>query len=383
MKQEIIKYLVSIEEDLYKLSKYLYDYPEESFCEYKASEYLINILRNNKFNIEENFLDIPTAFRAQFGEGHPKIAYICEYDCSCKQGHILGSNLVSSMSIGAALGLSKVIEKNGGSVVVIGCPGEFSGGSKVTMMKQGAFDDLDIILMAQPSVITANCCNSPAILPLKIKYSCSEPVDCNELFKCSAFDACLYTLNSINTIINRYSKDCHIDRVSINGDCDPRIETNCAEVSFSIKSPSLNEGEYIRKKLCLLTTSLNELISINAEVTLSGVPYDSFKCNKTLSRVFSHNLKEVGIINIEEDVSLPYGLSLGNVSKIVPCLRFLIKITDDDTIKYASQDFGAATISSFAREKILDAVKVLAFTGLDFIQKSELLSDARLELNKK
>src|SRR3712207_1922897 len=111
MKQEIIKHIISMENDLFNISKYLYENPEESFCEHKAHDYLINILKQNNFEIKEKFLDIPTAFMAKFGDGHPKICYICEYDCGCKKGHIVGSNLVSSMSIGAAIGLSKVIPK--------------------------------------------------------------------------------------------------------------------------------------------------------------------------------------------------------------------------------------------------------------------------------
>lgn len=382
MKQEMIKYLVSIEDEIYKISKYLYDYPEESFCEYKAFNYLTKVLKDNKFNIEENLLDIPNAFRAQFGEGHPKIAYICEYDCSCKQGHILGTNLVSSMSIGAALTLSKEIEKVGGSVVVIGCPGEFLGGSKVTMAKQGIFEDFDAVLMAQPNVITANCCSSPAILPLKIKYSCNKAFEHTKINTYSTFDACLLTLNSMYPIIKGYSKDCSIDKIYINGDLNPLIAPHNVETSFSIKSPTLKIGEEIRQKLCILTSNLNTLMNIDAEVSLSGVPYENFTCNKTLCRIFSHNLKESGIIDIGEDIHLPYGLSLGNVSKIAPCLKFLIKITEDDTIKYGSSDFGVATISTFARQRVLDAIKVLAFTGLDLIQKPDLLSEARLEFNK-
>ncbi|MGY0373910.1 M20 family peptidase [Clostridium sp. JNZ J1-5] len=382
MKQEIINYLVSIEEDIYKISKYLYENPEESFCEHKAYNYLISILKSNNFNIQENFLDIPTAFMAQFGEGHPKICYICEYDCSCKQGHILGTNLVSSMAIGAALGLSKVIPKISGSVVVIGCPGEFLSGSKVTMTKQGVFEDMDAVLMAQPSIINANCCTSPAVLPIKITYACNDTSCFKVANGFSAFDASLFTLNSINTILKGYPKDCSIDKISINGDLVPHILTKNIQTYFSIKAPSLDIAEEIRNKITNFTNILDELMGVSSEVTLSQVPYENFKANSTLCRIFSHNLKEVGIIDIADEVNLPYGLSLGNVSHMVPTLRYLVKITDDKSIEYACQAFGKVTISPFARNKVLDTVKALANTGLDLIQQQNLLSEAKSELHK-
>ena len=149
MRQEIITYLSTIEEDIKNISNYLYQYPEQSFCEHKAYDYIINILKNKEFEVTENILDIPTSFIAKYGEGHPKICYICQYDCPCTKGHILGTNLVSSMSIGAALCLSKVIPKTGGSVTVLGCPGEVSSGSLIAMQKQGLLSDFVGINLSQ------------------------------------------------------------------------------------------------------------------------------------------------------------------------------------------------------------------------------------------
>lgn len=382
MKEEIIKHLTLIEEDICNIAKYLYDYPEDSFCEHKAYEYLTNILKNNDFKIEENYLDMPTAFMAQYGEGHPKICYICEYDCICRDGHILGTNLVPAMSIGAALGLSKIIPKTHGSVVVIGCPGEFLSGSKVVMAKQGVFNDIDAVLMVQPNVINANCYTSPAVLPVKITYRCNKASGCTENNAYSAFDACLFTLNSINTIVKGYSKECSIDRISINGDLAPNVLTNNIESSFTIKAPNLTLAEEIKSKLEKLAYGLKDLMNIDSQVSLAGAPYENLISNKTLCRLFSHNLKEQGIIELDDEVNVPHGLSLGNVSHIVPTLRFLIKITEDDSIKFASQEFAKATLSSFAKEKMMSAIKALAFTGLDLMSQEALISEAKLELSQ-
>lgn len=382
MKQEIITHLTSIQEEIYNLSKYLYEYPEESFCEHKSYTYLTDVLKKHDFIVQENFLDMPTAFLAQFGEGHPKICYICEYDCSCKDGHILGTNLVSSMSIGAALGLSKIIPKIGGSIIVLGCPGEFLGGSKVTMAKQGVFQDIDIILMAQPSLINANCCSSPAILPVKINHSCNGASCFVKTNGFSALDASLFLLNSINTILKGHSKGCSIDKISINGDSIPHILPENIQTSFLIKAPSLKEAEEIRDKINRIAFSLEELMGIPSKVILSGVPYENFICNKTLYRIFSHNLKEAGIIHInQEEASIPYGLSLGNASHLVPSLRFLINISEDKSLKYACSDFAEVTLSTFAQGRVMDTIKALAITGLDLIKQPDLISEAKLELH--
>ncbi|ABK61157.1 amidohydrolase [Clostridium novyi] len=382
MKQEIIKHIISMENDLFNISKYLYENPEESFCEHKAHDYLINILKQNNFEIKEKFLDIPTAFMAKFGDGHPKICYICEYDCGCKKGHIVGSNLVSSMSIGAAIGLSKVIPKTKGSVIVLGCPGEFLGGSKVIMSKQGAFDDIDVVLSAHPSIINANCCSSPATLPITIKYDCSCNCQCQKNKFFTPFDACLFTLNSINTIVKGYAKDCSIDKIKIDGHSARIVPPNNIITTFYIKAPSMAIAEEIKEKISIIIKHVEELLNIKTSITMPEVPCENFKGNCNLSRIFSHNLKESGIIDLDEDIEVPYGLSLGNVSSIVPTLKYLVKITDDDSVSFPSEDFAKATLSEFARHKVIDVSKALALTGYDLINNENLLKEVKEETLK-
>ncbi len=75
MKQKIVSYLKSIESDLFNISKFIYDNPETSFNEHKSCKYLIDVLKKNNFEVEENYYNIPTAFCAKFGTGHPKICF--------------------------------------------------------------------------------------------------------------------------------------------------------------------------------------------------------------------------------------------------------------------------------------------------------------------
>lgn len=377
MKEEIVKHVLSMKKELYNISKYLYENPEESFHEHKAIDYLTDILKNNNFEITKGFLDIPTAFIAKFGNGHPKICYICEYDCPSKDGHIVGSNLVSSMSIGAAIGLSKVISKTHGTVIVLGCPGEFLGGSKVVMAKQGVFDDIDVVLTAHPSILNANCNSSPAVLPINITYNYIDECNANTSF--TPFDACLFTLNSINAVAKGYSKNCSIDKISINGNLSRSIEPNTVITNFYIKAPNIAIAEEIKNKICSMADHLYDLMDIKATVSLLEVPYENFTSNTNLSRIFSHNLKEAGIIDLQEDISLPYGISLGDVCSLVPSLRYLVKISENSSIQFASKEFAAETLSAFAQKQVLDMSSALALTGFDLIDNENLLKEIKEE----
>lgn len=379
MKQEIISYLSTIQGDIYNLSKYLYENPEASFKEQKACKYITDMLSENNFQVTLNYMDIPTAFCAQAGHGHPKICYVCEYDAVEGEGHITGHNLISSMSIAAALGLSQVIPKIGGSVIVLGCPGEFLDGSKVTMIKQGAFNDIDAVLMAHPDVITAESGTSMALLPLCIKFKSPGGLAYRNIGKYSALDACVMTYNCMSFLSKGLNDGCTVNAVITNGGNDPHLIPDETELKAFIRSSNMQEVEKVEKKLRQLIAAVSDLMGVEHNICLCGLPYEELITNRTLSRIFSHNLKEAGIIDVGDPRDKSYGLSLGNVSHKVPCIHPYVSITENDDILYSSKDFAHATISSHAHDKVMKGAQSLALTGLDLIESETLLSEVKSE----
>ena len=119
MKQEIISYLHGHYDELFELNKYLYTNPEPSYKEFKCYDYITNFLSNHNFNIQKKFLDLETSFYASKGNGYPKICFLCEYDAVPEDGHITGHNLVATTSIAASLALGSVIDKVGGTSILI------------------------------------------------------------------------------------------------------------------------------------------------------------------------------------------------------------------------------------------------------------------------
>ena len=57
----------------------LWDYPELGYLEVKSSNLLQEELKNEGFKIENNLADIPTAFRAVYGESGPTIGIPVSY----------------------------------------------------------------------------------------------------------------------------------------------------------------------------------------------------------------------------------------------------------------------------------------------------------------
>ena len=124
---------------------------------------------------------MPTAFAATYGEGHPHLGILAEYDglsgmsqeanIADKQSienkdknHSCGHNLFAGGSLAAALAVKSFIEKRKeGSIVLFGCPGEEGGAGKAFMAKEGLWYDLDCALTWHPgdaNEVAVGTCNS-------------------------------------------------------------------------------------------------------------------------------------------------------------------------------------------------------------------------------
>ncbi|HDK7139150.1 M20 family peptidase [Clostridium botulinum] len=384
MKQKIVSYLKSIESDLFNISKYLYDNPETSFNEYKSCKYLIDILKKNNFNVQENYYNIPTSFYAEFGKGYPKICFFCEYDAPSEIGHVSGHNLVSSISLGAALSLSKVIDNFSGTIIVMGTPGESLSGSKVTLAKQGAFKDIDVGLMVHPDEVTCQSGSSMAILPLKIKFRGKETLSYENTNVFSSLNGLLYTFNSINLLKQSINKNFHVDKLVINSGKDPYISSNTTEAKFYIRSKSISTAIYVEKRIRKIVDNVNSLLNLDSEICFFELPYRELITNKRLSRLFCHNLKEAGIIDICNEKNTVSGLSLGTVSHYIPCIHPYISILDkNSSVNYFTKEFADETLTKHAQQNALKASQALSLTALDLIQNDMLLKEVKKEFFNK
>lgn len=382
MKQEMVSYLSTIKDDIYNVAKYLYDNPEASFEEHKACSYMVNLLKQNKFKVKEEYLGISTAFYAEYGSGHPKICLICEYDAAGSNGHITGHNLISAMSIGAALALARIQPKVGGTIVVLGCPGEFKSGAKITMAKQGTFEDIDAVLMAHPDVITAESGTSKAVMPLKIEYKSTSGFAYRRKSGYTALDACLFTFNAFTFLRKGLEEDTDIDGVIIQGGSTPYLIPNETESKFYIRASKMLRISKIEQDIRDFVSLTSKIMNVESNVSLYELPYDELITNVTLSRLFSHNLKESGIIDIKGAKNTSSGLSLGTVSHLVPSIHPYISIVENELIRYGTKEFANATISPFAFDKVMKTAQALAFTALDLIEKRDLVNEITTELHE-
>lgn len=379
MKQEMISFLYTIENDIDNLCRYLYNNPEESYKEEKACKHICNLLMEHDFEITENFLNIPNSFKATKGIGHPKICYLCEYDSVKDLGHITGHNALSAISVSASLALGKIIKKIGGSVSLIGCPGEYLGGTKNIITMQGEFDDMDVVMECHPNIETCESGTSKAVTALKISFIGTSGLSFLKKNGYSAIDSLLLTTNIINILSKGFPEDVELNYIISEGGYSPSLIPEEASAKFYIRAKNSTIALFIEHQLRNVANYVSNLTGVNTLTSIYEPPNEELVTNKILNRLFNNNLKENGIIHIGPPKNVDSGLSLGIVSKRVPCIHPYISITDDPNIKYGTIDFANATLSNFAKEQIRRAALALAFTGADVIEQKHLLSELTCE----
>lgn len=379
MKQEMTSFLTIIEDEIINLCNYLYDNPEESYKEEKSSQYICQLMKKHNFEITENYLNIPYSFKAVFGAGHPKICFLCEYDSVKDSGHITGHNALSAISAAASIVLSTEINKIGGSVVLIGCPGEYLGGTKNIMSMQGVFDDVDVVMECHPDVETCESGTSKAIIALKVTYSGKSGLAFLNRKTYTALDALLLNINIINSLEKGFPDDVDLSYIISKAGYSPVALPETAEAKFYIRTDKTPTAEFIEHQLRDIACHVSTLTGINVNTSLYEPPSEELITNSTLNRLFSHNLKESGIIHISPKKNVKSGLSIGIVSKKVPTIHPYVSIIDNSDIKYGITDFANITTSKYAIEQIKKAALALAFTATDIITKDDLLNEVRGE----
>ncbi|MDD4723002.1 MAG: amidohydrolase [Acidaminococcaceae bacterium] len=158
------------EKIMQEVSSKIWDCAELKFAEYDSSSALCSVLRAEGFLVKEGLADMPTAFTATFGSGHPIIGILGEFDAlsglsqqadvveispikgkTC--GHGCGHHLLGTAALGAVLAVRDYLHESGksGTVIMFGCPGEEGGSGKAYMARAGVFDKLDVALTWHPA----------------------------------------------------------------------------------------------------------------------------------------------------------------------------------------------------------------------------------------
>jgi aminobenzoyl-glutamate utilization protein B len=289
--------------------------PELCYAEVRSAEEHRAMLEREGFRVTTDVAGIPTAVMGEAGEGGPVIAILGEYDAlpglsqeagvaeprpvpGETSGHGCGHNLLGAGAMLAAAAVKDWLAANGmaGRVRYYGCPAEEGGAAKGFMVRDGAFDDVDIAISWHPACF-AGVNEAVSLANTRIDFTftgrSSHAAAAPHLGR-SALDAVELMNVGVNYMREHMPSDARIHYAYLDaGGIAPNVVQGRAKVRYLIRARSLAELrpliERVRKVAdgaALMTETTVETKVISAVSNLLA--------NTPLEEVLHSNLERLG-----------------------------------------------------------------------------------------
>lgn len=371
--------------ELLELCENIHKNPELSFIEYKASRWIIDMLKEHGFEVSEKIGGLDTAFKARFKgqKAGPTVAFLAEYDALPEIGHGCGHNIIAACSVGAAIGLSKVMKDLEGEVLLIGTPAEEGGGGKIILLEEGEFDDVEYALMIHPtshrSIIgRGGLAASKVTVEFEGKAAhSSAPED-----GINALSAIISVFNGIDTLRPTFDMKSNINGIITKGGDAANIIPEYASCDFSVRAKTLAELKSLVEKIKQVVRAAEVLTGAEASIDI-GKMYAERYPNMVMAEAFKRNMKLLGEEMSYPDPDKKVGSSdIGNVTLRIPAIHSYLAITNEN-INSHSTEFTQYADSPRAREIVIKGAKGLAMTGYDILKNKALKEEIKREFEGK
>ena len=381
VKTKIQKEIDNYSQSLIDLSHKIHENPELGWQEVKASGWLIDFLKENGFRVEQGIDDLPTAFRADYGNGKPVIAFMAEYDALPTIGHGCGHNIIAAAAIGAAMG-AKILAENEATFVVLGCPAEELLGGKVVMVEKGAFDEIDAAMQIHAVTKDENWAGfaSSACIPLDVEFFGEEAHAAADPWNgISALEAIIQSFNNINSLRLHLKDRSRISGIVTKGGEVVNIIPGHAACKFQMRSPEDDYLDELKQKVLNCIEGAAMATGCRLEYRW-GMRCNAMRNNMTMLDLWKDNMAALGreVTGIQENSG---STDTANVSVTIPCIHGFVSISKE-TLPFHSKAFSDAAGSQLAEKAVIDGAKAMAMTAADLVASPDALSKAKKELEK-
>lgn len=430
-KQTVISNIDKRFDEYAGISKKIWDFAELGYMEEKSSLLLQEQLKKEGFQVQAGIAGIPTAFVATYGEGKPVIGILGEYDAlpglaqkavpevnpipNQKGGHGCGHNLFGTASVAAAVEVKNWLVKTGqkGTIKIYGCPAEEGGSGKVYMVREGYFNDVDVVLHWHPGAQnSADAGTSLANKNAKFRFRgiASHAAASPERGR-SALDGVEAMDMMVNMMREHIPQDTRIHYVITKGGEAPNVVPAYAEVYYYARHKDREILQSVWKRIENAAQGAALGTGTKVEWEILGGVYNLLP-NVTLATAMHNNLAKVGgVVYNEEEKKFAITLSetlgeqkqpienaalvkdfrdgsesatsggstdVGDVSWTVPTVGLQTATWVPGSSAHSWQSTAASGMG-IGQKGMVVAAKTLACTALDLFKDQTLIDKAKAE----
>ena len=410
----------------------IWDHAEMGYQEIKSSNLLAAELEKEGFKITRNVAGIPTAFIAEYGSSGPVIGILGEFDAlpglaqstspfkevidnGTGAGHACGHHLFGAASAWAAVTVKEWLEKNNieGIIRFYGTPAEEGGSGKVYMVREGLFNDVDVVLHWHPDDInSANSRTSNSNKSAKFTFNgiSSHAAGAPEQGR-SALDGVESMNMMVNMLREHIPQESRIHYVITKGGLAPNVVPDLAEVYYYVRHPEMHMVEELFNRV----VKTAEGAAIGTDTSMSyEVMHGNYSLlpNDVVQKIMHKNLNNFGGITYSKDeneyantiyktfvkpslkigsqenvspfkTSHSYGSTdVGDVSWVVPTAGIRTATWVPGTAAHSWQAVASGGTSIGIKGTEL-AAKTMAATAVEIFTNPSIVQAAKNELNQR
>lgn len=363
-------------EGLVALSHDLHAHPELAYEERHAARAVARMVEGNGLDVDVGAYGLDTAVRATAGTGRPRVAVLAEYDALPGIGHACGHNVICATAVGAFLSLSAVVGDTGGSVELIGTPGEEGGGGKELIARAGGFEEVDAAVMLHPFGfdIAEHDWLGGRLVDVEYHGLAAHAAAMPFLGR-NALDALVTAYTSIAQLRQHMLPTDRVHGVITDGGSKPNIVPEHAAAQFFVRSMEPETLAILCDRVADVFTAAARATGTVVDIRWDPAPtYLPMRNNATLAARYATNLAGRGRRVLPRGV-VPSGFTgstdLGNVSVRLPAIHPTLAISPPD-VTIHTVEFARWSRSERADEGVVDGAVGLALTATDYLADAAL-----------
>jgi aminobenzoyl-glutamate utilization protein B len=411
--------------DYNEIAQQIWELSEVGYQEFESSKLLQTTLRKAGFSVEPGVANMPTAFVAEYGSGHPVIGILAEFDAlpglsqtrepkrarrdEVEAGHACGHHLFGAGSVAAAAAVAEWLSdsKTRGTLRVYGTPAEEGGAGKAYLVRDGLFEGVDIALHWHPS--SSNGASIHGMLANKSAKFRFRGISAHAAAAPERARSALDGVEAMNHMVNmlreHVPQETRIHYVITEGGQAPNVTPDFAEVFYYVRHPDSETLHSIFERVVAASQGAAQGTGTTADFEIIHGA-NALVPNETLGRAMDANLHRVGgieysaadtrfaeelrksFLGVAPPISsaaeveefaihgvFPGSTDVGDVSQVVPTAGLSTAAWVPGTPPHSWQAVASGG-TEIGNKGMINAAKTLAMTAVDLFTRPELVKAA-------
>ena len=280
--------------------------------------------------------------------------------------------------------IKRAVYEYGGEIYVFGTPAEENLGGKVQMSEQGAFDDMDVAMMAHPAGVNLDCSNTMAINAYQISFYGKTAHAAGAPHEgINALDAMINLFNLINAMRQETTPDTRIHGIIKKGGEAPNIIPDYTESLFYVRTNRYADLLKVcdRVEACAKGAALATGCRYTMEFAEGN--YKDTCSNLTLAELNAQQMEKLGVpMKRTKGKYIPGSSDLGDVSYHCPSIQSSFDITSGRKYNAHTVEFAECAGSEEGIEASFAVIEGFVMTAIELMTDPSHLEAIKDEFNK-